>query len=362
MYEDHEMLRRAATELMCNMVISEKVQDLFEGENDRVKIMVLFSGEEDEALVRAATGSLAILSAQPSICEKIVAVEPWLDILQVHAVSEKPDIQHRACHILANVACAGRELAQKLAESPIMEVLSAVASDTRDPSAHMAKEAAQRALDKCIELGLIKENKDGKNPVHFLDILRAQLRKAREEEEQKRKLEEEEEERRRKQEEEDKKKREEEFEKNQRQAELGHMEDEEEEDVEEVEVERAQEERGPKIRELTEEEVARLEMEERLRIPSEEHRGKEEGVVKGGAASKVVKVEDVEGGVAGPNAVTSSSNSSSGGGGGNINSSNGSSANDKGDGGGGGDDDDDDDLDEEELDKGDVWNDEAGLS
>ena len=26
MYEEHDMLRRAATELMCNMVISEKVR------------------------------------------------------------------------------------------------------------------------------------------------------------------------------------------------------------------------------------------------------------------------------------------------------------------------------------------------
>ena len=45
---------------------------------------------------------------------------------------------------MANVACAGQECAQKLAESPVMEVLSAVASDTRDPQARLAKEAAQR--------------------------------------------------------------------------------------------------------------------------------------------------------------------------------------------------------------------------
>lgn len=37
-------------------------------------MMVLFSGEEDPALVRAATGALAVLSERPSICKKIVQV------------------------------------------------------------------------------------------------------------------------------------------------------------------------------------------------------------------------------------------------------------------------------------------------
>ncbi|KAK3759084.1 hypothetical protein RRG08_010697 [Elysia crispata] len=357
MYEEHDMLRRAATELMCNMVISEKVQDLFEGQNDRVKIMVLFAGEEDEALVRAATGSLAILSSRSTLCEKIVAVEPWLDILQVHAVSERPDIQHRACHILANVACAGQECAQKLAESPVMEVLSAVASDTRDPQAKLAKEAAQRALDQCLELGLIKENAQGKNPVHFLDILRAQLRKAREEEERKRKLEEEEEERRKKEEEEQRKKREEDFQNNQARAEQGVIGEEEGEgEVEEVEVERAEEivQQGPKIRELTEDEIARLELEERLRVPSEELSQRDARTIGGDAISKVVKVEDVGGGESGHLMASNhnNSNTDSGGNGGGSPGIRKDAAHE----------DDENDLDEEELDRGDVWNDEAGLS
>ena len=46
----------------------------FEGDNDRVKLMVLFSGEEDEGLVQAASGALAILSARKSICQKIISV------------------------------------------------------------------------------------------------------------------------------------------------------------------------------------------------------------------------------------------------------------------------------------------------
>ncbi|RUS75017.1 hypothetical protein EGW08_017240, partial [Elysia chlorotica] len=205
------------------------------------------------------------------------------------------------------------------------------------------KEAAQRALDKCIEFGLIKENAEGKNPVHFLDILRAQLRKAREEEERKRKLEEEEEERRKKEEEEEKKKREEEFEKNQiRDSAEAEDDDDDEEEVEEVVVEQAEEARsgGPKIQELTEEEVARLELEERLKPPARD----------GGVGSKVVRVEDVEAGGPTHLTTTSASNNSGGNSTSNIVSNDGAGGNDE------------DDLDETELDRGDVWNDEAGLS
>ena len=61
-----------------------QVQKMCEGENDRVKMMVLFAGEEDSALVRAATGALAFMSSNVKLCEKIVQVSglsnlsaPW---------------------------------------------------------------------------------------------------------------------------------------------------------------------------------------------------------------------------------------------------------------------------------------------
>lgn len=51
MFEEHEMIRRAATECMCNLAMSKEVQDLFEAPgNDRLKLLVLYSGEEDELL------------------------------------------------------------------------------------------------------------------------------------------------------------------------------------------------------------------------------------------------------------------------------------------------------------------------
>lgn len=111
MFEDHELIRRAATECMCNLAMSKEVrqdpgshvgrgaevpvpwagvaaadqvpslfrpqvQDLFEAEgNDRLKLLVLYSGEDDELLRRAAAGGLAMLtSMRPSLCSRIPQV------------------------------------------------------------------------------------------------------------------------------------------------------------------------------------------------------------------------------------------------------------------------------------------------
>lgn len=62
-----------------NMVLASicpQVQDLFEAQgNDRLKLLVLYSGEDDELLRRAAAGGLAMLtSMRPSLCSRIPQV------------------------------------------------------------------------------------------------------------------------------------------------------------------------------------------------------------------------------------------------------------------------------------------------
>ena len=48
---------------------------MFLGENDRVKLMLLYSGDEEDArIVRAASGCLAMLSNNVEVCQKITTV------------------------------------------------------------------------------------------------------------------------------------------------------------------------------------------------------------------------------------------------------------------------------------------------
>lgn len=63
MYEDHDMLKRASTQTMSNLLFSEEVVKLYEGKNDRTKYLVLLSTSEDTELSKAAAGALAILTS-----------------------------------------------------------------------------------------------------------------------------------------------------------------------------------------------------------------------------------------------------------------------------------------------------------
>uniref|UniRef100_H3B8Z5 Unc-45 myosin chaperone A n=1 Tax=Latimeria chalumnae TaxID=7897 RepID=H3B8Z5_LATCH len=163
MFEDHEMIRVAATECMCNMVLSQQVQDLFLAEgNDRLKLLVLYSGEEDEKLRRAASGTLAMLtSLQPKICSKIPKVTMhWLEILQALVLSSVQELQHRGVVVVMNMVNADREAAAQLMESEMLEILSVLAKEMGDVKLGPVAMAARECLTKAVEYGLIKPNMD----------------------------------------------------------------------------------------------------------------------------------------------------------------------------------------------------------
>ncbi|XP_007479368.1 protein unc-45 homolog A isoform X3 [Monodelphis domestica] len=159
MFEDHEMIRRAATECMCNMAMSKEVQDLFLAEgNDRLKLLVLYSGEEDELLRRAASGGLAMLtSLLPQLCIRITQVTThWLEILQALLLSPNLELQHRGAVVVLNMVEASKEIAVKLMESEVLEILSVLAKGEAGP----VTRAATACLAKAVEYELIKPNKE----------------------------------------------------------------------------------------------------------------------------------------------------------------------------------------------------------
>lgn len=48
---------------------------MYKGENDRVKLLLLYAGSvDDDPLIRAATGALAVLTHDTEICHKVVTV------------------------------------------------------------------------------------------------------------------------------------------------------------------------------------------------------------------------------------------------------------------------------------------------
>ncbi|XP_066524105.1 protein unc-45 homolog A [Hoplias malabaricus] len=160
MFEEHELVRAAATECMCNLILSPEVQKLYlVTDSDRLKLLVLYSGEDDERLRKAAAGTLAVLTGEmPEVCARIPnTTSHWLEILQALLLSESQDLRHRGVVITMNMMQAERSLAEKLMESEAMEILSVLAKAS-DSSQTSISRAAQCCLDLALKYGLIRSN------------------------------------------------------------------------------------------------------------------------------------------------------------------------------------------------------------
>lgn len=158
MFEEHEMLRRAATECISNLVVLDEVRERFLAEeNDRVKLLVLFCAElDDVALMKAASGALAVLSQDARSVDKVTRVTDWFDTLQNMLACVDCDIQHRAAFLLQNlITNGGREFCEFVANSNMLEVMMAVTKLTEPRLANVVK-CAEESLKVLVNHKLIK--------------------------------------------------------------------------------------------------------------------------------------------------------------------------------------------------------------
>uniref|UniRef100_A0A668RS95 UNC-45/Cro1/She4 central domain-containing protein n=1 Tax=Oreochromis aureus TaxID=47969 RepID=A0A668RS95_OREAU len=162
MFEEHDLVRASATECMCNLVLNTEVQKRYLATgNDRLKLLVLYSGEDDERLRKAAAGTLAMLTAeQPELCARIPGTTThWLEIVQALLLSEIPDLRHRGVVIVQNMIQAEKSLAEKLIESEALEILSVLAKGGEGTPDAVSK-IAQNCLDKAMEYGIIRSREE----------------------------------------------------------------------------------------------------------------------------------------------------------------------------------------------------------
>lgn len=159
MFEEHEMLRRAATQTMTNMVVSEDVIKIYEANKDKVRFLFLLSSEEDQDTACAAAGALAMLTSVSHIACSYILEKNWLDTFKLILAHPDPATQHRAVVLLLNVMASGREAAEKLLETEIMEMLMALSLLEEEERGEVRKVALQ-ALAKGETYGLIRKPED----------------------------------------------------------------------------------------------------------------------------------------------------------------------------------------------------------
>lgn len=164
MYEEHDMLRRAATQCMTNMVMCEETIKLFEQENDRVKYLTILCEEEDLETSMAAAGALAIVtSVSKKSCYKIFDVQRWIEVMRFLLANPNMDVQHRGIVIVLNMIKCTKEVAGKIIETDIMEILMAL-TKSNDVDKKIQKIAAE-ALEEASKWKVIEKFTDTENAV-----------------------------------------------------------------------------------------------------------------------------------------------------------------------------------------------------
>ena len=161
MFEEHEMLRRAATECVNNLITHKHAIEAYEGENDRVKMLVVLSEEDDLQTAKAALGALAMLTTESKKCaKKVFEAKRWFEILLMLSSSKDKDLQHRAIIVVRNIMQADKESAEKIVETPIFEVLAAIVRPEVDDIEQKVKDISREALSKAKEYNLIRKTED----------------------------------------------------------------------------------------------------------------------------------------------------------------------------------------------------------
>ncbi|XP_026731290.1 protein unc-45 homolog B [Trichoplusia ni] len=161
LYEDHEMLLRAATQCICNLLQSEEVIKTYESNNDKTKFLYLLCQEEDMDTVMAAAGALCILTSASKICcRKLLDVQVWPETLRCLLANPNKEVQYRGTYIVHNIISGDKDIAAKIFETDIMEILMAL-TRLDDPEQGRTKENAQKCLNAAEEMGVIRKPDPG---------------------------------------------------------------------------------------------------------------------------------------------------------------------------------------------------------
>ncbi|XP_059570973.1 protein unc-45 homolog B-like [Alligator mississippiensis] len=98
-----------------------------------------------------------LTAARKKLCYKMTQVTiQWLEILQRLCLHDNVDVQHRGLVVAYNLISADKELAKKLVESELLEILTVAGKQKDDPKIQHALDAARECLVKCMDYGLIK--------------------------------------------------------------------------------------------------------------------------------------------------------------------------------------------------------------
>uniref|UniRef100_A0A2K5MWC6 Protein unc-45 homolog B n=1 Tax=Cercocebus atys TaxID=9531 RepID=A0A2K5MWC6_CERAT len=146
MFENHDQLRQAATECMCNMVLHKEERFLADG-NDRLNIYIYIFFLDDDKVQNAAAGAyIYIYIFFKKLCLKMTQVR-----LCLH---DQLSVQHRGLVIAYNLLAADAELAKKIYIYIYFFFLTVVGKQEPDENIYIYIFFFRECLIKCMDYGL----------------------------------------------------------------------------------------------------------------------------------------------------------------------------------------------------------------
>lgn len=158
-YENHEMLKRASVECLANLIRHKEVIKKFEAENDRLKYFVALCQCDDLQTALAAAGGLAMITnVSKKCCEKVFESKVWTEVLIMLCSNENLEFQHRGVFLVYNLVYASKELAERIAETQVLDVIMALCRPEVDNVPPQVKELCSNIIDQMQTYGLVKKN------------------------------------------------------------------------------------------------------------------------------------------------------------------------------------------------------------
>ncbi|GAV04806.1 hypothetical protein RvY_15029 [Ramazzottius varieornatus] len=158
LYEDHDMLKRAATQCICNLMLCKEVQEVYIiSEADRIKLLLLYCVDEDPDVSKSACGALAMLAEDPRACKKIIQYPVWLDVMKEISVSEDADIRLRGLYIISSLIRNNDQAAEAITSCELLEILMATSQLIGQDNAK-ARDVAMSALKAAAKKKIIAPN------------------------------------------------------------------------------------------------------------------------------------------------------------------------------------------------------------
>lgn len=111
-------------------------------------------------LFLAAAGGLAMITnVSKKCCEKVFESKVWTESLIILCSNENREFQHRGIFLVYNLVFASKEIAERIANTQVLDVIFALCRPEVDDIPANVKELCMNIVEKMESYELVKKNR-----------------------------------------------------------------------------------------------------------------------------------------------------------------------------------------------------------